>query len=627
MGSMKPMKDSGTLAALGDFRRTWPQLLLADLLARAFVVVVATPVIGLTLKLFLMRTETGVLSDADILGFLLHPLGLFALLLVLAIACVVLFFEVSQLMVIGFGAVENRRLTYLDGARYVFRFVVPLIELARIAVLRLLLLSAPFLAAVGGVYLLMLGEHDINFYLTDKPPEFWRAVALAGLILLVWAIVLFRQFATWLFALPMVLFDGRGGKDALNSSRDSTAGKHWKIAGLLACWILAVFLLGTLASYVVGRIGWALSLVSKNMAWLAFALGLVLFTSALVNLAVSIFGTSVFPLVVVRLYRSIAGPGRLTPEIAPAGSLGPKPTGWLPNKKVLLGGAVIVLFTVAGVLFFGDKIEEDDHAVVIAHRGASHAAPENTMASFEQAIEEHADWIELDVQENADGVVVVQHDSDFMKQARVPLKTWEATNEQLRDLDIGSWFAPEFADQRVTTLREVLELAKGKLGVFIELKYYGHTTALESKVVEIVEATEMQSSIVIMSLNQAGLLKAKALRPDWTYGLLTTVNVGDPTKLGLDFLAVNGAAAKPSLIRKAHARGMQLYVWTVNDPVQMSVMMSRGVDGLITDNPALVRRVQEIRAGLTPLGRMVVWVAGEAGLLKGWEPPSSEEDA
>ena len=627
MGSMKPMNASGTLAASGDFRRTWPQLLLADLLARAFAVIVATPVVGLLLKLFLMRTDTGVLSDADILGFLLHPLGLLALVLVLAIVFAALFVEVSQLMVIGFGAVEDRRVTYLDGIRYVIRFVVPLMELARMAVLRLLLLSVPFLAAVGGVYLLMLGKHDINYYLALKPPEFWRAVALAGLILLVWAVVLFRQFAAWLFALPMVLFDGCGGKDALRSSRDSTAGKHWQIAGLLAGWILAIFLLGTLASYLVGRIGWALSLVSENMAWLAFAVGLVLFTSALVNLAVSIIGTSAFPLVVVRLYRSTAGPGRLTPEIAPAGSLGPKPTGWLPNKKILLAGAVLVLFTVGSILFIGGKIEEDDHAVVIAHRGASHAAPENTMASFERAIEEHADWIELDVQENADGVIVVQHDSDFMKQARVPLKTWEATNEQLRDLDIGSWFAPEFADQRVTTLREVLELAKGKLGVFIELKYYGHTRALESKVVEIVEAAEMQSSIVIMSLNQDGLLKTKALRPDWTYGLLTTVNVGDPTQLGLNFLAVNAAAAKPSLIRKAHSRGMQLYVWTVNDPVQMSVMMSRGVDGLITDNPALVRQVQEIRAGLTPLGRLVVWVAGEAGLLKGWEPPSSEEDA
>ena len=627
MGRMKPMHRSDVLAPLHDFRRTWPQLLLTDLLARAFAVVVATPVVALLLKLFLMSTETGVLSDEDILLFLFHPLGLLALLLVLAIYLCMLFFEIGQLMVIGFGAVEDRRVTYLDGVRYVIRFIVPLLDLARRAVVRLLLLSIPFVAAVGGVYLLMLGKHDINFYLALKPPEFWRAVAAAGLILSVLAVVLFRQFAAWLLALPMVLFEGRSGKDALRASRDSTAGKHCAIAGSLAAWILAVFLIGTLASYLVGRIGWALSLVSKNMTWIAVAVGLVLFTSALVNLAVSVFGTAVFPLVVVRIYRSIAGPGQLTPEIAPSGSLGRKPMSWLPGKAILLGAAAIVLVTVGAVLLMGRTIESEDHIDVIAHRGASAAAPENTMAAFEQAIEQDADWIELDVQENADGVVVVQHDSDFMKQARLPLKTWDATEQDLRDLDIGSWFAPEFADQRVTTLREVLDLAKGKLGVFIELKYYGHDRNLESKVVEIVEAAEMQSSIVIMSLHQPGLLKTKAIRPEWTYGLLTTVNVGDPTRLGLGFLAVNSAAATPSLIRRAHKRGMKIYVWTVNDPVQMSVMMSRGVDGLITDEPALVRKVQQIRDDLTPLGRIVVWVAGEAGLLKGWEPPSTEEDA
>jgi len=72
---------------------------------------------------------------------------------------------------------------------------------------------------------------------------------------------------------------------------------------------------------------------------------------------------------------------------------------------------------------------------------------------------------------------------------------------------------------------------------------------------------------------------------------------------------------------------MSVYVWTINDPVQMSVMMSRGVDGLITDVPAMARRVQEIRAELTPFGRLLVWIAGEVGLLDGLEESSTEDDA
>ncbi len=82
------------------------------------------------------------------------------------------------------------------------------------------------------------------------------------------------------------------------------------------------------------------------------------------------------------------------------------------------------------------------------------------MAAVQKAIEEDADWVEIDVQETADGEVVVVHDSDFMKLAGNPLKIWDATMADLKDIDIGSRFASEFADQRVPTLSQVLETAR-----------------------------------------------------------------------------------------------------------------------------------------------------------------------
>jgi glycerophosphoryl diester phosphodiesterase len=81
------------------------------------------------------------------------------------------------------------------------------------------------------------------------------------------------------------------------------------------------------------------------------------------------------------------------------------------------------------------------------------------------------------------------------------------------------------------------------------------------------------------------------------------------------------------MIRRAHERGMKLYAWTIDDPVQMMVMMSRGVDGIITNQVAMARQVQDLRAKLTPLGRLVVWMAGEAGLLRGMEKSSARDDA
>ena len=81
------------------------------------------------------------------------------------------------------------------------------------------------------------------------------------------------------------------------------------------------------------------------------------------------------------------------------------------------------------------------------------------------------------------------------------------------------------------------------------------------------------------------------------------------------------------MIRHAHRRGMKVYAWTIDDPVQMSVMMSRGVDGIITDQVALARQVLELRAKLTPLGRFVVWMAGVTGLLRGMDKSSAQDDA
>ena len=81
------------------------------------------------------------------------------------------------------------------------------------------------------------------------------------------------------------------------------------------------------------------------------------------------------------------------------------------------------------------------------------------------------------------------------------------------------------------------------------------------------------------------------------------------------------------MINRAHKQGMKVYVWTINDPVQMSVMMSRGVDGIITDEPALARQVMALRKQLTPFGRMIVWIGGETGLFHGADRISTEEDA
>jgi glycerophosphoryl diester phosphodiesterase len=619
---------SRALDPLRDLRRTWPQLIATDLVSRAVALLALTPLVGLLLRLFLLRTETGVLSDQDILSFALSPMGFATVLVVGGVSLGILFAELGVLMVIGFGAVEDRSLTWLDAIRCVARRAPQLAELGGHVVVRVALLAAPFVAALAGVYALLLGTHDINFYLAERPPAFRTAVLAAALIGGGLAVLLAVRVASWILAIPLVLFEGARGRAALRVSSERTAGSRIRIALWLLGWGAAVIALSFTITFVVGLAGDLLvprdpSHVGRLVAGLSVTLAL----SGLGNAAVWVLATIVLPLLLVRVYRLAAGPGKLPIPLAPRGSLGDRATLRVPGALGLVG--IGVALVAAG--FAGDRvlrrIAAPDRAEIIAHRGGAAVAPENTMAAFKRAIEAGADWIELDVQENADGVVVVEHDRDFMRVAGRNLTVWEATNEDLLGIDIGSRFAPEFADQRVPTLREVLELARGHLGVFIELKYYGHDRELESKVVDLVESTGMVDHIVVMSLKYDGLRKTRELRPEWTYGLLTTVSVGDPTRMNLDFLAVNAETATLSLIRRAHARGKKVHVWTVNDPVQMSIMMSRGVDGIITDNPALAVRVKRVREEIGSLGRLVFWAAGEARLLRGLEESSLEEEA
>ena len=201
------------------------------------------------------------------------------------------------------------------------------------------------------------------------------------------------------------------------------------------------------------------------------------------------------------------------------------------------------------------------------------------------------------------------HDSDFMKLSGKDIKVWDATQAQMADIDVGSWFDPTFSNEHVPTLRDVLEMSKGKSNVVIELKYYGHDEQLEQRVVDLVEEMDMVNETAIMSLKYDAIKKVRALRPEWTIGLLSATAIGDLTQLDADFLAVAMGMASSGFVRRAHEEGRKVFVWTVNDPVSMSRMMSLGVDGIITDEPAMARQVLADRAEMSSAERLLLHTA------------------
>ncbi|WP_170469095.1 glycerophosphodiester phosphodiesterase family protein [Ruegeria arenilitoris] len=572
---------------------------------RLLLVALIAPGVAIIVNLAVRLSNQTALTDQAIAAFILSPAGFIAAVAVLSLF---LLAEVFVFSVMAGSLRMGESDPWRAGSSAIGLILSRLPALFGFAVrfvLRVLVLIVPFAAVSALIAWWTLTEFDINYYLTFQPPSFWLAVVMIGAVVLVMAWVLIRRLSAWALSLHLVLFEGVHPGHAFNVSANRMEGKRGRLKIELAVWLGMRLVIAALIAWVSGLLfalvplqgaaNLRLALIySLGVAGIWSLAGLVLAATALGALAVLLDGFF---------------------EIETSEPPHPEPGSLRVPLLAAVGAAAVAVFI---GLWFGqyllERVQAPDRAEVIGHRGAAALRPENTMASVMKAIEDGADWVEIDVQESADDVVIVAHDSDFMKLAGVDLKVWDATMEDIAQIDIGSWFGPEYAEERTPTLREVLEAAKGKAKVIIELKYYGHDVDLENRVAAIVEELGMQDDIATMSLKYPAVQKMKSIRPEWRAGVLAATAVGDLSGLEGDFVAVNAAIATPGLVNSVHAAGKDIYVWTVNDPLQMSAMASMGVDGLITDRPAMANEVLRVRAEMGPGERLMLWLATTFGM-------------
>ncbi len=601
--------------AVAAFQASSKALILTDVAYKVIAFVVLIPLVGILFRVLIAASGRSVLADQDILFFFLGPVGWVCFIVVGGLWLGIVALEQAALMGILAAAAGGKRMPVLDSLRFAKTHARGVVQVTARLLALTLLTVAPFLAVGGLIYVALLGKHDVNFYLQEKPPVFRVALALGGVLLVTLGGLLLRLLTGWFFALPLVLFEKVSPADALRVSRERARGHRRRLLWWIVGWGLASIALSSAASWVVLLLGrLVVPATTGSLGLLTLAVGLTLLLAAGVNLAVNLLGTTTFAAIQFTLYRRLGSLEEL--DLSPFDALETTAAAaaMLNRKRLLAVGVVGVVLAAAvgGVAIH--TVDVEDRTQITAHRGASMAAPENTMAAVKRAIEDEADWVEIDVQETADGEVVVFHDSDFMRLSAVDLKIWDATLADLEAIDVGSWFDPRFKDQRVPRLADVLGECKGKAGVSIELKYYGHDQQLEQRVVDVVEAQGMQADVVIMSLKLEAVRKVRSLRPQWTVGQLTSVAAGDLRKVDADFLAVSVGMASRRFIRLTQAAGKEVHVWTVNDAPTMSSLIGRGADNLITDKPALARSVLRWRATMSPPERLLLDLAGLLGV-------------
>lgn len=242
---------------------------------------------------------------------------------------------------------------------------------------------------------------------------------------------------------------------------------------------------------------------------------------------------------------------------------------------------------------------------IIAHRGASGLAPENTMAAFSKALEYNVDMIELDVHLSLDDSIIVMHDHSVNRTTNGKGDIENLTYAEIKKLDAGSWFNEKYNNERVPTLREVLQFVNGRKPILIELKWpkNGIYKNLVKNVIQTIKDCRAESWVIVQSFETKYLQEMHALAPTIScHQLIFAVSdalsfsQGRSMHIGefepLPFVKSVNISYKflnKNFVQNMHEKGLTVFTYTVNSEKGMQKVIKMGVDGIITNRPDVVK--------------------------------------
>lgn len=242
-----------------------------------------------------------------------------------------------------------------------------------------------------------------------------------------------------------------------------------------------------------------------------------------------------------------------------------------------------------------DEIFRADLSVqVVAHRGGGDLAAENSLLGMQKAQALGAQWSEIDVQRTKDGAYVIHHDASFARLTGEGRAAEELTMDEISALRVKDLFHADGPAQPVATLAQFLQAAKGKIGLYIELKGATADRKMVDDVAAMVRAQGMEKQVVLLSLNYDLIAYSKAHHPDMLTGYLYFFALGEVSHLAADLFIMEEGEATLEKVDAIHEAGKKAVVWTVNTEASMKRFVSSRVDGIITDDVAgLLEAIRE----------------------------------
>lgn len=269
-------------------------------------------------------------------------------------------------------------------------------------------------------------------------------------------------------------------------------------------------------------------------------------------------------------------------------------------------GLLTALFVLLEGIYFGFLVINHDTTLshlaadteITAHRGGAWKAPENTISALQYTIDSGADYAEIDVQETKDGELILLHDDSLKRTAGVKKNVWDMTLKQVEKLDAGASFHKKFRGEKIPEFTEALKFCKGRLDLNIEIKYNGKNKGIVNKVVRAIKENHFEDHCVVTSMNYQFLKQIKKTAPEIRTGYIMTMTYGGVQGMeAADFFSVKHTYVDEKFVTQAHALGKEVHVWTVNYKGDAKRMLDIGADNIITDDPIMVRKVQNRESG------------------------------
>ena len=562
-----------------------------ELIFKVASLVLFSPLLILMIRLAMTVTGYSYITLDNVFSFAAHPFTLFLAAIALIIYTFITVFDIGATLVIFDESYHDDRLSLWSLIKHNFIQCTKIFRPQNIGVAFYTLFLAPFLSIGVGSNLLS----------SFRLPEFISDYIISNkfLILLLVGIYLFFLFVftNWLFVMHYMVLEKKSFKQARIASYKLIKGH--RLGDLLRILLAELLFLGVLKLIVfVGALG-VQSLVPllKGHALLSSILvsllGLLL---SLLSLVFITFSNAVnYATMSALFYRHKEVKKEPITEVV----LGPEmKKKELKNLNLWAAGFCTLAFVgLASWLYLSQtgnmqiNVESLRDMEITAHRGASVEYPENTMSAFQGAVDAGADWIELDVQQTKDGMIVVAHDANLKRVAGVKKNIYDLTFDELEEIDVGSHLNKDFSSERVPSLAEVLIFAdENNIRLNIELKPNDHDFEVEESVLDLINTYYRKDMCIISSLNYDSLKRVKELDPSMrTLYTLSLASGSIEDFEYADAFSVEASSISSRLVRRVHNAGKEIFAWTVNSEDSIYDMIELGVDNIISDEVVLAR--------------------------------------